>query len=231
MRRVSLSIVVMAYNEESNIGPLLEQVEAWAGGQARLSDYEVVVVDDGSTDGTADVVVAYAQKNVKVRLVRHLRNSGMGAAIRTGYDHVLCEYVTQLPADGQVPPQELDRFLAYVPECDLVLSVYDQRGDGLVREVLSWGYKSLARLILGQRADYTGTMVFRRTLLYSSRVHSNSFVANLEFPLKALNRGARAALVTFRPSPRMSGVSKVVGTRRILNVAKELVALRIRGVE
>lgn len=228
---LSLSVVVMAYNEEANLPLLLPKLHDWAANHPRLRDYQIVVVDDGSADGTSQVVRDFQRNHDKVLLCVHERNQGMGAAIRTGYAAAACDYVTQLPADLQVLPETLDLFLPHLPEHDLVLSVYDRRGDGVKREILSFGYHGLARVLLGKRADYTGTMVFRRTLLHSATIRSDSFVANLEFPLKALARGAKAAVVTFRPLPRQSGASKVLGAKRIWWVATELVKLRLRGVE
>jgi dolichol-phosphate mannosyltransferase len=154
----------------------------------------------------------------------------MGAAIRTGYDAASCQYVTQLPADLQVLPTVFDRFLPHVPEHDLVLSVYEDRNEVMVRRILSRGYRIVGRLLVGRRADYTGTMMFRRSLLDNITIGSDSFVANLEFPVKALNRGATHALVTFVPEPRFSGASKVANSRRILFVFSELLKMRLRGL-
>ncbi len=228
-RDYSLSIVVMAYNEEENVGPLLDELVAWL--EARhLSDWEVLVVDDGSTDSTAARVSSHVEREPRIRLLRHERNLGMGAAIRTGYAAARCDFVTQLPADHQVPPATLDLFLPHLPHTDLVLSVYTDRGDDWTRRLMSTGYRIVARLLLGQRADYTGTMVFRRKLLDSIPLTTDSFVVNLELPLKALKRGASFRIVHFVPSPRRSGESKVLGSRRIARVVRELVELRRLGI-
>lgn len=223
---VSLSVVVMAYNEEDSLPLLLEELVPYLESHPRLSDWEVVVVDDGSADRTADVVEEWSQRVTGVSLYRHPRNMGMGAAIRTGYSRARCDFVTQLPADLQVPPQTFDLFLPHIPESDIVLSVYENRGEGPGRRFLAAGYRAVARLLLGQRADYTGTMMFRRELVDRISITTDTFVANLEFPLAALDLGAKMHLVTFTPSPRRAGESKVANSRRILFVFRELLALR-----
>ncbi len=225
---ISLSVVVMAYNEEENIPHLLEVLTTYLDGHPRVCEWEVVVVDDGSADGTAAAVEQWSGRMAAVRLVRHPHNMGMGAAIRTGYQQARCEFVTQLPADLQVPPEIFNLFLPHIPECDIVLSVYENRGEGITRRFLAAGYRAVARLLLGQRADYTGTMMFRRELVDRITITTDTFVANLEFPLAALDLGAKMQLVTFTPSPRRAGESKVANSRRILFVFKELLALRRR---
>ena len=231
LRPITLSVVVMAFNEEENLPVLLPRLKAWLDGNHRISEWEVVVVDDGSQDRTARTVLAQADSEPRFRLVRHSRNRGMGAAIRSGYNACRLEYVTQLPADLQVPPEVLDRFLRFVPSHDIVVSVYEDRGDDMRRRVLAAGYRTFARVLLGQRADYTGTMMFRREWVDRIRITTDSFVANLEFPLKMLNLGARSCLVRFTPSPRLHGESKVANMKRIRFVATELVALRLRGLK
>lgn len=227
---ITLSVVIMAYNEEDNLPHLLPLVREYLSGHERIDDWEVLVVDDGSVDGTARVVEEASVSDPRIRLLRHSANRGMGAAIRTGYDAARCQYVTQLPADLQVLPAVFDRFLPHVPAHDLVLSVYEDRNEVLVRRILSRGYRILGRLLVGRRADYTGTMMFRRSLLDNIVLGSDSFVANLEFPIKALNRGATHTLVTFVPEPRLSGASKVANSRRILFVFGELLKMRLRGL-
>jgi dolichol-phosphate mannosyltransferase len=230
LRPITLSVVVMAYNEEENIPHLLPLLSSWLEEHPRIADWEVVVVDDGSADDTAGVVEEAAAAEPRIRLLRHEQNRGMGAAIRTGYGAARGEYVTQLPADLQVLPRTFDRFLPHVPATDIVLSVYEDRNEVPIRRILSKGYRIIGRILMGRRADYTGTMMFRRTLLDGIELQSDSFVANLEFPLKALNRGATSALVTFVPEPRRAGESKVANSRRILFVFKELLKLRLRGL-
>jgi len=151
--RFSLSVVVMAFNEEECLPLLLKRLVDWLCVNPRLSAWEILVVDDGSTDGTAALAAAAALEEPRIRLLTHDRNRGMGAAIRTGYNAATSDFVTQLPADLQVPPETLDLLLAFVPEQDIVLSVYEDRNDTPLRNFLSKGYRVASRLILGRRGD------------------------------------------------------------------------------
>lgn len=228
---ITLSVVIMAWNEQDCLPVQLERTLRYLRGEPRVRDFEVLVVDDGSTDGTAAVVRDAASAEPRVRLLQHDRNYGMGRAIRTGYGAARMDYVTQLPADGQVDPAVLARFLPHLGHADLVLSVYDQRGDGPLRWLLSHGYRWLGRVVLGTRADYTGTMVFRRTLLDRVSLESDTFFVNLEFPIRCLRLGVPHALVVFRPEARIAGHSKVATLRKIRLVAGEMARMRLRERE
>ncbi|MCB9730488.1 MAG: glycosyltransferase family 2 protein [Deltaproteobacteria bacterium] len=224
----SLSIVIMAFDEEENLPVQMERTVAFLSEHMR--DWQIVVVDDGSRDRTGEVADAWAARHPEhVDVVHHPTNRGMGVAIRNGYAAARCDWVTQLPADCQVDPRVFLRFFPHVPEADIVLSVYRQRDDGLKRAVMSKGFQLLVRLLIGQRGDTTGTMLFRRDLLERvGPLHSDSFFVNLEFPIRALRSGARHAMVEIEAQPRLHGHSKVDNLRRIRHVAREALAMRRR---
>ncbi|MGB0589871.1 MAG: glycosyltransferase family 2 protein [Myxococcota bacterium] len=223
-----LSIVIMAYNEEDNLPIQVERTVAFLEGHA--DPWQVVIVNDGSGDRTGEIADEYVASHPdNIVAVHHPENRGMGAAIRNGYDATRCDWVTQLPADCQVDPQVFTRFLPHLATADLVLSVYRQRDDGWQRKVLSWGFQTFVRLVLGSRGDFTGTMMFRRSLLTSvGELHSESFFVNLEFPIRALKLGTAYALVEIEAQPRLHGQSKVANTGRIKTVIREALAMRRR---
>src|SRR5437762_2045444 len=97
-RRRSLSLVLPAYNEAAGIAAATEADDALA---AFCPDYEILVVDDGSTDGTADAVEAVTRQRPRVRLLRHPANRGYGAALRTGFTAARGERVAFTDADAQ----------------------------------------------------------------------------------------------------------------------------------
>ncbi len=216
----------MAFDEEDSIGSVLRSTRDYL--TERFDDWEVIVVDDGSRDKTGSIVEQYSNDDSRIRLLVHETNQGMGKAIQTGYLAARKDLVTQLPADGQVQATTLELFLGYFPDVDIVLSVYDRRGDGPVRTLLSNGYNLLGRILFNQRCDYTGTMVFKRRLIDEYQITSGTFLANLEFPLRILEGGHAHELVTFRPVARIAGASKVAKPGRILRVAKEMIKMRLR---
>ena len=222
--RPSLSVVIMAFNERESIVGQVRATLAWLA--RATGDSEVVVVDDGSTDGMAEAVDRLAAQDPRVRVVHHPRNLGMGCAIRSGYGAATKEFVTQLPGDGQVEPATLDRFLPDLADHDLVLSTYEQRGDGPGRAIVTAAYQGTARVLLGNRCAFTGTMVFRRSWLDRVRLTCDSFLVNVELPLKLMRLGVKPASVTITCIARAHGRSKVLATRRVAVVLREMLRLR-----
>ncbi len=221
----SLSVVIMAFNERDSLPPQVRATLAFL--DQAVESGQVVVVDDGSRDGTGELADALAREDPRVTVVHHPTNLGMGVAIRSGYAAATCEWVTQLPGDGQIAPVTLARFLPLLDRHDLVLSTYERRGDGPVRLLVTAGYQATARVLLGDRCRFTGTMVFRRAWLDRVRLACDSFMVNVELPLKLMRLGVEPGWVSIEaPLPRAHGTSKVLSTGRILRVVREMLALR-----
>jgi glycosyltransferase involved in cell wall biosynthesis len=223
-----LTVVIMAYNEEENLPVQLERTISFLSGHGAA--WQVIVVNDGSSDRTGDVAEEWAARHPgQVDVVHHPENRGMGAAIRNGYAAARMGWVTQLPADCQVDPQVFHRFLAERATSDLILSTYAKRDDGLARACMSWGFQTFIRMVLGERGDYTGTMMFRRELLERvGALHGESFFVNLEFPIKALRLGTSHTVLEITAQPRLHGTSKVANLARIRFVVRETLAMRAR---
>jgi len=216
-----VSVVIMAFDEEASLPAQIARTVAYAA--RTFGAWEVLVVDDGSRDGTAACVERAAQDERRVRLLRHAENRGMGAAIRTGYGAAALDWITQLPADGQVRAPVLDLLLPLVPDTPLVIGRYERRADGPLRGALTWGFRQVARGLVGHPCDFTGTHVVRRDLLAQTSMDSDTFFANLEMPLGLIRRGVAHRFVTIpAPAPREHGTSRVAGARRIARVVGEM---------
>lgn len=223
----SLCVVVFAFDEAQNIGAVLGELREWL--DAHEPDAEIVFVDDGSRDATAEAA-RRALEGARGLVVSHETNRGIGAALKTGVRAARAPWVTFLPADGQVPPSAIGtlRAAAHRDGADVVLSVYDHRDDGFGRKVLSFGVRALITVVHAVRLRSDGPYLFRRALFDADDLPPDTFFLNFEFPIRVLGAGLRVSTVTVPCRARRAGVSKSTGLRRVGGVARDLVALRVR---
>ncbi len=106
----SVSVVLPAYNERGNIADTVKGCIEFAGG--KLPDYEIIVVDDGSTDGTGALVNRIAEVNPKVRLVSHRLNRGYGSALKSGFEAAGKDYIFLMDSDGQFDIRDIENSLS-----------------------------------------------------------------------------------------------------------------------
>src|SRR4030088_2949545 len=106
----SISIFFPAFNDEATIGALV--INAFELLETRTDDYEVIVADDGSVDGTREALDKLSLKYPQLRIVRHDRNRGYGAALRSGFQHTNKDFIFYTDGDGQYDVRELDVLLS-----------------------------------------------------------------------------------------------------------------------
>ncbi|MFO0800307.1 MAG: glycosyltransferase family 2 protein [Gemmataceae bacterium] len=202
-----ISLVLPAFNEAAVIGRAISEAEAALAG--RFSAFEIVVVDDGSTDGTADEVQSLSAPHT--RLLRHATNRGYGAALRTGFEAARFPLVAFTDADCQFDLTELADLAALTADHDIAAGYRADRKDPWRRRFLSRGYNLLTRTLLGTRVRDVdcALKVFRRAALAHLLPESRGFFVNTEMLTRARRLGFT---VTERPvthRPRAGGDSKV----------------------
>jgi len=222
-------VIVPTYNERDNIGRLIDRLLALPLG------LEVLVVDDGSPDGTGDLVAARAAAETRVHLMRRAGKLGLGSAYRDGFRYALergAEYVFEMDADFSHDPDRIAAFLEAAREADLVLG--SRYLDGRVT-VINW---PLGRLILSYAANvYTrivtglpvydatgGFKCFRRRALEAvrlDRVRSDGYAFQIEMSYKLWRKGFRIVEIPIVFTDRVAGISKM--NRRIVWEAAGLV--------
>mgnify|MGYP001187691787 CR=1 FL=1 len=127
-----LSLVIPVYNEEENLRPLAEEIRAAMGGTG--IDYEVIFIDDGSKDGSFDILEALAAEDDHIIAIRFRRNYGQTAAFAAGFDHARGRVVVTLDADRQNDPADIPTLLAKLDEgYDVVNGWRENRQDNLLR--------------------------------------------------------------------------------------------------
>lgn len=229
---LSVSCVIFAYNEGANVRSVLVEAMAFLAGAT--ADWEVILVDDGSSDNTADEARAVqAEDPEHVQVVSYLPNRGIGGALKAGFAVARKEWVTLLPCDGQVPPdglQNLFDVLAGDPSIDLVTCHFPHRfqeADNLQRKILSRGLRALMWIATGVSRKLDGVYLVRAETVRSVELRSDTFFLNLELPIKAIRAGLKPGEATMHIRPRRSGASKVVNGRRIAEVFADMVRLGI----
>ena len=175
-----ISVVIPARNEAENIGALVDGIVAALAGSP---DFEVIVVDDGSTDATADAVRARGASDARIRVLSHPRSAGQSAAVHSGVRAARGRLVCTLDGDGQNPPEELPRLLAplLAPDAPAALALVAGqrvgRQDTLSKKLASRFANRLRGALLkdGTRDTGCGLKAFRRevflTLPYFDHMH------------------------------------------------------------
>ncbi len=207
--RPRLSLVLPAFNEEAGIRQAVAEADAALSGLCK--DYEILVVDDGSTDGTADAVLVECVERRRVRLLRHAANRGYGAALRTGFSAARFELVGFTDADCQFHLDDLGRLLPLTKSAEIAAGYRVGRQDPWRRRVLSGGFNLLVRALLGTRVRDCdcALKVFRREALAELHPESDGFFVNAEMLARARQLGFAVAEAGVRHRPRLRGVSKV----------------------
>lgn len=224
----SVTFILMMYNEAPNIVAALDEAIDWAA--ATMDDWEIVVVDDGSSDGCADIVEGYAARNPHVHLVRHAKNRGMGAAMATGVRAATKEYFVCMASDLQVPMAEFGKLLPLLAQAPIVLTVYGNRPNSAVRTAISRSFRVYMRALAGIRFQLESYVLFPTALGQEllEEIECDTFFFSFEIVQRAIERGYRTATARIASRPRVHGESKVANLRRIKQVAREVLAYRRR---
>lgn len=205
-----LTIVLPAYNEEESLPEALEQCVELIGQMPEL-DVEVVVVDDGSSDGTAAMLKESSITRPWLRVIHHPVNKGYGAAIKTGFAAANGRFVFYTDADNQFDIVELREILPLIEGADLVAGFRVYRFDPLTRLVVSWVYNRLVRVLfrVPVRDVDCSFKLMRRERLDRLVLISDDFFIDTEIVARARKWNWRIKEVGVRHYPRRKGKTTV----------------------
>ena len=229
-------VIIPTYDECQNIGPMLDRLLALP------HDLHVLVVDDRSPDGTAEVVRGRMAREPRVHLIERPGKQGLGSAYREGFRYALengAEYIFEMDADFSHDPDAIPEFLRHAEEVDLVLGSRYLKGVTVVnwplrRLILSYAANLYTRVVTGMPVnDATGGFkCFRRRALEGirlDRAQSDGYAFQIEVSFKCWKRGFRLREIPIMFVDRRAGESKM-NRRIIVEAAWRVWQLRLRDL-
>jgi glycosyltransferase involved in cell wall biosynthesis len=221
-----LSIFFPAYNDSGTIASLV--ITALRTARTLTPDHEVIVVNDGSADGTAEILDELASIYPQVRIVTHEKNRGYGGALRTGFASATRELVFYTDGDAQYDPAEMEAlWRRFDQNVDLVNGYKINRSDPLHRIVIGRIYHHLVKTLfrLTVRDVDCDFRMMRRSIFDSVHLEKNSGVICLEMMKKITDGGFRIAEVPVHHYHRAYGKSQFFNFRRLYRTAIDVMKL------
>jgi glycosyltransferase involved in cell wall biosynthesis len=230
--QAGLTVFFPAFNDAESLPLLLERTFGTL--QRVAADYEVVVVNDGSRDSTAEVLTELARiYSPHLRVITHAQNQGYGAALRSGFLAATKEYIFYTDGDGQYDPRDLERLLeAATPQCGLVNGYKLVRNDPWHRIALGWVYNRFARWLFRIRlrdidCDFR---LIRRSAFDPAALRSSGGTICLELVRNLELSGTTITELPVRHYPREHGRSQFFRIRSLAVTLMELFQVLMRLV-
>lgn len=219
-----LTVIVPVYNEEENLENLLESVITVMDREKYR--YEIIFVNDGSTDGSPEILTSISERLPQCKVVHFRRNFGQTAAMMAGLDYSSGDIIVPIDADSQNDPEDIPRLLEKLDEgFDLVSGWRKNRQDAkLTRNLPSWLANKLISKISGVKlSDYGCTLkAYRRSIVEDIKLYGEM---HRFLPIYASWAGARTTEIPVNHRPRVVGESKY-GLERVLKVPLDLMVVK-----
>src|SRR5665213_2449435 len=231
-RAISLSVVVTAMNEIGNLEPTVMNILAAA--TPRIPDVEVIIVDDGSTDGTSALADSLAARDPRITVHHNGRNQGLAYSYKKGIALATKRYTSWVAGNNIVPRKGMEDLYDRAGKVDTVLSYVLTDVRGVFRRSISRSFTILVNLLFGVRLRYyTGPCVYRTEVLQQLKFISEGSTIIPEILLRMVKSGRTYVEIPLQPQPRTSGATKTFRIRNVVAVALSLASLfwdiQIRG--
>jgi glycosyltransferase involved in cell wall biosynthesis len=228
---VSISVFFPCYNEQENVGRTVEKTLVVM--EKLNADFEVIIVDDGSNDGTGQIADEIAAGNSRVKVVHHQSNLGYGAALQSGFKAATKELVFYTDGDGQFDINEMPALLPLMEQYDIVSCYRLNRRDSAIRKINGWCWTKLVCLMFGLKIHDIDCAfkLYKREIFDNIELSSTGALIDTEILARASRKGYSITQKGVHHYPRTAGLSSGANPRVILRAFKELFSLqhRIRG--
>jgi glycosyltransferase involved in cell wall biosynthesis len=224
---ITLSVFFPAYYDENNIRKVVEKAVNVLE-ELKLKDYEVTIIEDGSPDKTGEVADMLAEQFPKVKVVHHKKNLGYGATLYEGFTTAKMDYVFYTDGDNQFDLEELKKFVAVIPFCDIVVGYRKKKQYSLYRKITSFVYNMLLRLIFD--IDYIDIdcafKLIKSDLFNKITIKTKDAFIDAEIMIQANLLGYKSTEIGVKHLPRIDGISTAARPSIIIRTIKEIIQFR-----
>lgn len=227
MKQQQLSFFFPCHNEEKNIGQLLKTTTEFA--KKFLTDYEILVIDDGSTDQTRKIAEDYALIDPKVRVVHHPISQKYGGALKSGFMNARLPYIFYTDGDAQFKIEELESALAFINEKTVISGFRKKRHDPLLRLIYGAVFNLCVRIAfnLHVRDIDSAFKVYPKWTVDKMNFYSKGAMIDTEMLVKAKNLNCKIYQFPVTHLPRKFGHASGANLSVILLAMKEFLGLRL----
>jgi len=217
-----VSVFLPAFNEVDNLERSVADI-VWAADQV-LSEYEILIIDDGSTDGTGPLADRLGRENPRIRAIHQPRNMGIAAAYERALDEARLDYFSFLAADGEIARESVRDILGSVGRADIVAPYHQNpRARQLHRRFLTWASTALVNVMFGQRMHYyQGPCIYPVSLARALPKSAGGFYFLTQMLIHALHAGYSYVEVGLTHVDRTHGRSKAVSAKNILKALRTI---------
>ncbi len=225
METLSISIVMPSLNEENNIlNAIKDTLQAFDDFNI---DGEIIVINDGSTDGTRRIVEEAMLSNRRIRLINHASPQGIGASFWDGVRNAGNDVISMFPGDNENDPWETLQYYMLLEHVDIIIPfVFNKQVRSIFRNALSYAYRLIINTTFMVNFNYTnGTILYRKSILDELKVASKGFFFQTDILIRSVKKGYLFAEVPYRLNMRSSGKSKAVSFPSLMKVISGYVKL------
>lgn len=220
--------MVPALNEEKQIGETVREIRQAA---QSLEDWEIILVDDGSTDATTEIMKQLCIEDSRIKMLSHDVNRGMGAAYKSGLDLATCPYYMLIPGDNGFTAENIQIILGMLGSADIIIPFHENMDSvrSWQRKLISRAFTGLANFCSGLDVPYyNGTVIHKTELLKTIEIKTDSFAYQLEALVKLLQMGSSFKTVGIKVQERQEGNSKAFRLHNIVQVMTVFIRLLVK---
>jgi glycosyltransferase involved in cell wall biosynthesis len=217
-----LSVVLIAYDEEATLEGVVKEVIGTV--QKLCIDYEIILVNDGSRDRTGKIARDLKKYIPNFRIIEHSDNRGYGAALKSGFANAAKDLIAFFPTDNQYNFNEIDRFLKYLNQADIVSGYRVNRQDTFLRKINALCWNLLIQILFGRlcRDIDCGFKVFKSHILEHVSIVSDGAMFDTELLTGARDKGFRITEVPVSSLPRLAGQATGSNIKVVIKAFRDL---------